>query len=148
MNRYPNWKAVWYRVAGWLVLSALLSGSSPGTATATQIPGGLFGPEDFVRQRGRPSSIARTFSVTNPSGPTTLCIFNGGLPSNSGGRLRHFRVASAEVVLNKVRVLQPRDFTPRTRHLARLVTLQGSNTLTVTLHSQPGSGLTLWIVRG
>ena len=145
MQRSVTRKAVWYGAIAWLVLSGLISGSS---ASSNPIPGALFGPEDFIRQRGGPSPLTRTFSVAQPSGAATLCIVNGGVRSRGDWRSHLFFVASAEVVLNKVKVLQPGDFTPRARHLARPVTLQGTNTLTVTLHSQPGSGLTLWIVRG
>jgi RHS repeat-associated protein len=150
MNRRVRRRAIWYGAIAWLVLSGLLAGSSPssGATTPTPIPGAVFGPEDFIRQRGRPSAITGTFSVAHPSGAATLCIVNGGLRSHGDWRPHHFFVASAEVVLNKVKVLQPRDFTPHARHVARPVTLHGTNTLTVTLHSQPGSGLTLWIVQG
>ena len=150
MNRSVNRRAIRYGALAWLVLSGLLAGSSASSSpTPTPIQGAVFGPEDFIRERGRPTPTTRTFSVAHPSGAATLCIVNGGVRSQDDWRPHHFFfVASAEVVLNKVKVLQPRDFTPRTRHLARPVTLQGTNTLTVTLHSQPGSGLTLWVVPG
>src|SRR6185295_14867070 len=150
MNRSVNRRAIRYGALAWLVLSGLLAGGSASSSTTpTPIQGAVFGPEDFIRDRGRPTPTTRTFSVAHASGTATLCIVNGGVRSQDDWRPHHlFFVASAEVVLNKVKVLQPRDFTPRTRHLARPVTLQGTNTLTVTLHSQPGSGLTLWVVRG
>src|SRR5512132_679829 len=63
MQRSVTRRAVWYGAIAWLVLSGLISGSS---ASPTPIPGALFGPEDFIRQRGGPSPITRTFSVAHP----------------------------------------------------------------------------------
>ena len=47
---------------------------TPPTARATVV---VFGPEDFLRRKGKPVTIVRTFSVADPSGAFTLCIDNG-----------------------------------------------------------------------
>lgn len=102
----------------------------------------VFGPENFVRATGAPQTVTRTFNVTNPSGPATLCLANGG--TNSQFR----RVSSATVTLNNTQVVRQNDFNQQVSSITRSVTLATTNTLQVRVASAPGSGFTLTIVRG
>ena len=85
----------------------------------------VFGPEDFLRSKGKPITVERSFSVADPSGPFTLCIDNGGEQDEYG------MVDSAEVHLNGVEVAGPSDFSPNVSIIEILVTLTSENELTV-----------------
>jgi RHS repeat-associated protein len=102
----------------------------------------VFGPEDFLRSKGKPLRVKRSFSVADPSGPFTLCIDNGGAQDEYG------RVDSAEVHLNGVEVASPSDFNEDVLEVIRPVTVVSDNLLQVQLRSAPYSGFTLQIVSG
>ena len=110
----------------------------PSAHSATPV----FGPEDFLRSKGKPLTVQRSFAVTDPSGVFTLCIDNGGQSDEYGF------VSSAEVHLNGVEVASPSDFNQGVAEVIRPVSVANDNTLSVQLRSDPGSGLTLQIVPG
>jgi RHS repeat-associated protein len=135
--------ALAFPTGGWAAPDESLNDTiTPNPDTTAVTPRFLFGPEDFVRGRGKPRVVTRTFSVPSPTAPATLCVVNGGWHHH------YLRIASAVVTLNSVPVLQPKDFNPRIKRLTRAVTLLAKNTLTVEVRSQPGSGMTLWIATG
>jgi hypothetical protein len=102
----------------------------------------VFGPEDFLRSKGKPVTIVRTFSVADPSGAFTLCIDNGGQAGGYG------LVDSAVVTLNGLEVASPSDFNETVLSVVRPVSVAADNVLTVELRGDPGSGFTLQIVLG
>lgn len=113
---------------------ATLSGLiMPSAHSATPV----FGPEDFLRSKGKPVTIARTFFVTDPSGTFTLCIDNGGQNDEYGV------VSSAEVHLNGVEVASPSDFNQGVAEVITLVSVAPNNELSIQLRSDPDSGFTL-----
>ena len=119
---------------------ALLSNLvGPPTARATVA---VFGPEDFLRSKGKPVTIVRTFSGADPSGAFTLCIDNGGQAGDYG------LVDSAVVTLNGLEVARPSDFNETVLSVVRPVSVAADNVLTVELRGGPGSGFTLQIVLG
>ncbi len=93
----------------------------------------LFGPETFVRDRGRPVIESRTFFVLQPGLRTTLNIFNGDADGN-------FRVSSAKIYLNGRLIVGPRNFNQRVDSISVPVALRdGENTIEVELRAKPGS---------
>ncbi len=122
----------------------------------------VFGPVDYVRERGKPKPVTNNFSVVRPEGDYLLRIYNGG-------RNNQYRTTSkAAVWLNGIKIVRPRDFNHNcndrdddddrdderddndTRHNVRViekrVTLVASNTLRVKLRGARASGMTLEIV--
>src|SRR6266446_3636530 len=111
-----------------------------------------YGPENFIRQSGPPTTITRTFTVLDPNTTYTLVIQNGGLNNEFQ------RVSSAVVTVNGVLVLQPNDFSQSdnqgnqgnqgnsARLIQRTVSLRSSNTFTVELRGARGSGFALAIL--
>jgi hypothetical protein len=74
------------RVVTWVVIVSLLLADWPvflelPESSAAAV---LFGPEDFVRGTGKPQTVVRTFTGTNPPGRATLCIANGGQTTSMG----------------------------------------------------------------
>ena len=97
-----------------------------------------FGPQTYTRGTGKPMTVTSTFAVPNPKTQYTMQLTNG---NDSLGR-----VSSATVVVNGVTVFGPSDFNQTVGQLQKPVTLAASNTIAVTLASQPGSGVTIDIV--
>jgi hypothetical protein len=117
------------------VLILALTGYPSGAAPA------LFGPENFVRSTGKPEVVRRTFPAA-ADGIHTLCVANRGIQQQYGA------VTSAEIGVNGSAVFQPRHFKQLVTLLKSDVTLGTSNTLSVSIASAPGSGLTVWIASG
>jgi len=109
----------------------LPAGQIPSTAA-------LFGPEVFVRSTGKPIVETWHLSTTCFDGPFTLHVRNG----DSEGKKR---VSSAEVWLDRVRLLGPSDFSQKVSGYDIPVTLLPESILEVILHSDPGSNLEIWI---
>jgi hypothetical protein len=103
----------------------------------------VFGPKQFVRERGRPERATERFPACRPDRTFRLRVENGPGP-------RH-RVEEAEIRLNGVAVVRPRDFHHRDHHhrdavIERRVTLRAENTLSVKLDGRPGSAVSVRIV--
>jgi len=94
-------------------------------------------PEDFVRGRGVPVIVTRTFAVLDPSAAYTLVVHNGGSAN------QYKLVSSAVITLNGTTVLGPSDFNQPALLIRKTVKLLGANTLTVELRSIPDSGITI-----
>jgi hypothetical protein len=98
----------------------------------------LFGPERYVRDRGSPRAIIRTFAIPTPTGSFTLVV---ELDKDAGA------VSSAVITLNGVTIVGPDAFTPPVQRITRSIGLRPTNTLTVELRSAPGSSLTITVFR-
>src|SRR6266699_2657998 len=94
-------------------------------------------PEDFVRGRGVPVIVTRTFAVLDPSAAYTLVVHNGGSAN------QYKLVSSAVITLNGTTVLGPGDFNQPVLLIRKTLKLLGTNTLTVELRSIPDSGITI-----
>jgi hypothetical protein len=100
-----------------------------------------FGPQQFVRNRGKPITEAvpvggDEFNDFMP--PFVLHVVNG----DEQGK---HRVSSARVRLNGEELLGPPDFSQQVSGYEMEVTLFESSVLEVELASKPGSYLTIWI---
>jgi hypothetical protein len=93
------------------------SGSGSGASSSAQVA--VFGPKDYVRDRGQPFVVADSFSA--PAGSCTLRIANGG------SKGQYARVSSAVVILNGVVVVGPSDFNKNVALIERQVKLQNQN---------------------
>ncbi len=130
------------RVAGVLASAVLTLAGAPGASAQTPVAS-VFGPVDMVRAAGAPVTRSWTFSVAalDPNG-YSVCVANGG------SARQYPPVTSARVTLNGAALFRPNDFNPHVTSLSRQAVLRASNTLTVEIQGQPGSGLTIAIHRG
>lgn len=83
----------------------------------------VFGPEQFVLGIGKPRTVVRNFSVSNPGDEYTLVIQSGDGKST--------RVSSAVITLNGIRVLGPNDFNKQVDLIEKPVSLEADNEITV-----------------
>src|SRR5215831_13161097 len=105
--------------------------------------GGTFvalAPTNVVRNAGAPAVVTASFTVLNPNTAYTLHIDNGGAHGEFA------RVSSAVILLNGVQVAGPSDFNQTVTVINKPLTLVRTNTVSVELRSQSGSGLTLQVV--
>lgn len=100
----------------------------------------VFGPQNFVRDKGKPLPESHVFTI--PDAPTeySLRIFNGGAQNEFE------RVSSAGVWLNGVEVVGPNQFNQRVSEIEVPVTPSKENRLVVELRSATGSAFTLEVV--
>lgn len=136
------------RQAHTLIAAAQAGGSRLGysavllLACATASFGGTFvalQPANFVRTTGKPVAVTVSFTVLNPHTAYTLHIDNGGAHGE------FTRVSSAVILLNDVQVVGPSDLNQTVTVITKPITLVHTNTVSVELRSQPGSGITLQI---
>lgn len=106
---------------------------TPLWAQAAPLP--LFGPEKFSREAGAPDIVSRAFAACNTGATYRLVVENG-----VAGKAR---VSSATIALNGVEIVRPSDLNQRVERVEKEVALQGDNTLTVRLTSNPGGFLTV-----
>jgi hypothetical protein len=99
-----------------------------------------FGPADYVRGTGMPTTSTVSFSVLNPAAPYTLQVTNGGL------RGQYSRVSSGTVFVNGVQVIGPSDFNQTVARIEKPVTLALTDQLAVQLASGPGSGIAVQVI--
>jgi hypothetical protein len=116
-----------------VLLLAYASASFGGTFVALQ-------PANFVRDTGNPVAVTTSFTVLNPNTAYTLHIDNGGAQGEFA------RVSSAVILLNGVQVAGPSDFNKNVTVIEKPLTLVRTNTVSVELRSQPGSGITLQVI--
>ena len=100
-----------------------------------------FGPQDYVRETGKPVTVTNNFSVLNPDTEYILRVYNGGL-ENADTEL----VSSTIIVLNGTEILGPQDFNQTVKFLEIPVTLQLNNTIEVEARGKPGGLLTIQTV--
>ena len=99
----------------------------------------LFGPRRFDRTSGSPNQYVEQFSI--PEGATSpfiLHIQNGSIEGTN-------RVSSATIKLNGVEILSPNDLNQNVPSVERTITLSDQNQLDVSLASDPGSYLIIYI---
>jgi hypothetical protein len=114
----------------------------------------VFGPKTFTRKPGKPRRVTETFSVQEPAGEFTLLIQNGINENeeneehgeNEGHQDNN--PSSAVVELNGIRIVGPEDFNQHIVVIDKPVTLSQQNTITVEVRGEPGSALTVSILRG
>ena len=109
----------------------------------------VFGPDDFIRETSEPFTEIRNFSILDPTREYKLRIDNGGLYSDleqiTESSLEE--VSSAVLLLNGVEVVSQNDFNKTVKVIEKDITLLADNQLTVQLSSQPGSGISISIIR-
>ena len=121
-----------------LAVAALLAVAFPWASWAGEF--NAFGPENFVRDKGKPFLEVHTFTILNPNTQYTLWIDNGG----ANGELK--KVSSATVWLNGVQIVGPNRFNQTVSEIVLPVMLSTQNQLVVELRSKPGSGFTLRVI--
>ncbi len=124
-----RWRAPLAVLLGLLLVSTLV-----GRATVS-----VLGPETFHRAAGRPDTVVRKFTVSNPSNPYTLKVANEG-------------VTDATISLNGDVVFGPSAFQTKglkpPSQFDKSVTLRdGLNTLAVEVRGKPGTSLSVEIFR-
>jgi len=101
----------------------------------------IYGPLTYLRTTGSPVAVESQFSVTNPTIPYTLKIYNGGLEDDD------FDQVSASVIfLNGTEVLSPNELNQTVSYIEKPVPLQALNDLTVEVRGKPGGALVIEIV--
>ena len=98
----------------------------------------FFGPEVFVRGRGRPVTETREFSTGGFQAPFILHLCNGDEEGKN-------RVSRARVWLNGQLLFRPSDFSRRVSGYDIVVALTEPSILKVRIAGKPGSKLTIWI---
>ncbi len=111
---------------GWMavLIMSFVSVSLGGTFVA-------FGPEDYIRAKGKPAPLSTRFTVLNPNTNYTLHINDGGLKGEFA------RVSSTVIKLNGVEIVGPSDFNQKVTVIERPTTVLSINALDVELRSGP-----------
>jgi len=126
----------WSRRMKRIFLIILVLFVCPSTASGEQLVT-VFGPKQFTRMAGQPNFFQETFTA---AGEAELQLFNGGEDTAT-------RVTSARLVLNGKQILNPADFKKKHPFYKAPITLEGENSLKLTLESKPGSFVLLRIVQ-
>jgi len=106
--------------------------------SAFQQPAAVYGPKDFIKLSGGSSTIhVDSFTVSGTPGATYRINLESFAPSNSA------LIDSASVQLNGKEIFRPVDFANGPANLTRLITLQPSNTLRVTIAKQSTASSTI-----
>lgn len=121
-----------------IVLSTFLAVGNVSAVAGTFT---VYGPQNYVRGTGAPVTVTNTFTVLNPATQYTLKAFNGGLQNNQTEL-----VSSTVVTVNGVQVIGESNFNQNVQEVDVPVVLQGSNTISVQVRSQPGGMLTIQVV--
>jgi hypothetical protein len=98
-----------------------------------------FGPKTYVRSSGQPVTTTDTFSVLNPKAQYTLRLHNGGLNGQFSGN------TSADISVNGVAIISPKDLDPKIPLVQKTITLKGTNQIVVRVQGMPGSGIAVEI---
>lgn len=98
----------------------------------------FWGPETFVRGKGKPVTETKEISVEGFEAPFILHLRNGDEGGNN-------RVSSAHVWLNGQLLFGPWAFSQQEPGYTVEVELTNPSTLVVQVASKPGSHLTIWI---
>jgi len=117
-----------------VMLFLLLAGSLPGYCGAQMLP--IFGPKQYTRATGKPQTLTDTFLNCEKAAQYQMVVTNGN-PNGTN------RVSSATILLNGTEVVGPSDLNQNVAEVMKPVAVVGTNTLTTTLKSAPGSLLTI-----
>jgi hypothetical protein len=98
----------------------------------------LFGPVQFTRTGGKPNVFHASFAAA--SGEGTLVVTNG---SSSG----NCRVSSASIWINGAEIVGANGFGQSVSQLTIPVDLDPENSISIELHSAPGSFLSISVVQ-
>lgn len=100
-------------------------------------------PHDFTRGSGTPVTETVNFPAVDTASSYTLNVYNGGLVDDtSTGEY----VSSSVISVNGTQVLGPSEFNQNTATATAQVSLQTSNTLSITLYGKPGGLVTVEIL--
>jgi len=99
----------------------------------------IFGPTQFVREKGKPETVKDTF-LADPGSGYRFVVQNGEPASEKS------RVKSALILLNGNTIFSPEDFKKEVFLLEHPVSPQATNQLEVRVAGKPGSFPTLSIV--
>lgn len=143
-------------LGAYLNVVALPDESHAGSFTA-------FGPKDYVRTSGKPTTVKENFSILDPNTHYTLHLYNGGKNNqhygkpSRWGRLahgwRHFdrdkhsqeKVSSAIIRLNGRIIIGPSHFNQNVSHIQKSVRLLKNNKLAVEIRGKPEGRITIEI---
>ncbi|EDN69091.1 secreted protein [Beggiatoa sp. PS] len=107
------------------------------TTTASNGDATLFGPQTFVRGKGKPVKETVEFSIPMAT-EVTLWITNGTEPDQSK------RVSSAIITLNGHNILGPNELNQNVAQIKKSIpVLAGTNSLTAELRSKPGGQISV-----
>jgi uncharacterized protein YjbI with pentapeptide repeats len=95
-------------------------------------------PQKFVREKGKPEKIAKTFAAQNIAGKHTLIVQNG---EGKGSR-----VTSATIYLNGQEVVGPDEFNKNVDWITKPVLLEEQNEIAVEIRSKPGTWIVVTII--
>ena len=117
-------------------LAGIITGFMPKVFASTSGIS-IFGPVQYNRTTGPPNQYTATFLLpASVSAPFQLQVQNG---DGNGGH----RISSGTITINGVQVVGTSDFNQNVATIIRTVTLASTNTLAVTLASNPGSYIIL-----
>jgi len=119
-----------HRIFAYMLLSLAGQNAEAGTVN-------FFGPEKFLRNTGKPTSITRTFIVSNTNKTFTLLFQNGE------GKRGH--LSSAQLILNGTLIVGPNELNKQTEFITKPVELRRTNELLLVLMSEPGSSVEISI---
>lgn len=103
----------------------------------------VFGPETFIRGKGGPQVIEKTFFIDSIAWVFTLQVQNG-IPASSAER-----VSGATIILNGIPVASRKDINKQveTFEIPITILVKGENILGVELKGSPGSFISVKIVK-
>lgn len=103
----------------------------------------VFGPETFIKQKGKPQVVERSVVIDSSDWMFTVQVQNGVSGSRSD------RVSGATIILNGIPVGDREDINKQTETFETPVTflVEGENTLGVELKGSPGSFISVKIIK-
>jgi len=111
---------------------------SIGTSFAVEVT--LFGPQQYLRTKGKPDVYSDGFSIHGLTGEGKLIIKNGDQDGNH-------RISSALIHFNGEQIFGPDDFNQQVYNLEASVDLVEDNFISVELRSKPRSYLTIRVTQ-
>lgn len=103
----------------------------------------VFGPQTFVKEKGKPQVLTRNFYLESTDWIFTLRVQNGVLGSREG------RVSGATIILNGLPFAKGKDVSKQveTFEMPVSILVEGNNTLEMSLKGSPGSFISVEIVK-
>ena len=86
----------------------------------------VFGPQNFVPQKGKSSVVTNSFSVTNPTIDYVLRVYNGGQENTNTAFVRQ-----ALISINGIQIIGKKDLNSKIGFIEKTVTLQTENIIEV-----------------